>query len=113
MSDKPTEGDKPAPFWTPDDDLPATEVVDDEPVTAVHEAVVDVEPEPEATPEPEAVPEPETPAAAAPPEPPAPDPAPPISSSPSSSIDEHPERVVLGAFAGGLVLASILRRLGS
>ena len=32
---------------------------------------------------------------------------------PSPAPDDKPERVVLGAFAGGFVLATILKRLGS
>lgn len=103
MSEQPTgEGEKPAPFWTPEEDLPTAEV------PAITEPV-DAEPEPVVEPAPEA--DPVTPAHAAPaaesgPPPPSVTPRP-------ATVDEHPERVVLGAFAGGLVLASILRRLGS
>lgn len=120
MSERPTgEGEKPAPFWTPDEDLPTADVpaVSEEPVTEVHDAesvpVAETQPEPEAVVEPE--PEPTAPTYAAPPsDNPSPPPVPPVPPPGSDAADDpHPERLVLGAFAGGLVLASILRRLGS
>jgi hypothetical protein len=124
VTDQPTSQE---PAGKPEVDQPAALVPDEAP-TAAHEPAA-AAPEPAAAPpEPPGAPTP--PAAFAPadaPAPPPPGPPPPPSELPPSELPsgegapaglaaafppDHPERAVGAAFAGGLVLALILKRLG-
>ena len=119
MTDLPTSQE---PAGEPGGDQPAALVPDEAP-TAAHEPATAASEPAAAAPEPAAVPTPPTAFAPAnTPAPPPPGPPPPPTELPSGEgapaalaaafPPDRPERAVGAAFAGGLVLALILKRLG-